>query len=282
MHLIGTQSPIKQETQPETLSTADQARKRLDIIRERGVIRVGYFSNSLPYAFRNTKAELVGYDMEIMHELANDLNLKVEYSHIKQRGQEVAMLSDGRIDIVIGAIAITPLAALEATFTKPYLYHTAGLVVLDKFRDDFSSMEKIHKMKDLTLAVPKSTYYSRLIKTHFPQAKQLEVTNAREYFKGMHKEAHAFIYSTEAASAWAMLYPEYTVLVPKGLKFKVPAAYKLPADQFAFAEFMNTWLDLKKDNGFMDKVYQYWIFGIDPKEKEPRWSVVRNVFGWDI
>ena len=98
----------------------------------------------------------------------------------------------------------------------------------------------------------------------------------------MYKEADAFVYSVEAGSAWSMLYPKYTVLVPEGLKFKVPAGFALPQGQLVYAEFLNTWLALKKDNGFIDKVYQYWIFGIDPKKKEPRWSVARNIFGWDI
>jgi ABC-type amino acid transport substrate-binding protein len=224
----------------------------------------------------------VGYDMEIMHELANDLDLKIEYLHIKKHGSEAKMLSDGRIDIAIGGLAITPKVALDVTFTQPYMHHTAGMVVKDKLRDKFSSMESINMIENLTIAVPKSAYYSRLAKHYFPNAEQIEMSSVREFFKDKHKEADAFIYSTEAGSAWSLLYPEFTVVVPKGLKFKVPSAFELPKGQLAYAEYMNTWLTLKKDNGFLKKAYQYWIFGIDPKPKEPRWSVVRNVFGWDI
>ncbi|WP_198265257.1 cation:dicarboxylate symporter family transporter [sulfur-oxidizing endosymbiont of Gigantopelta aegis] len=283
MRLIGTQqAKIKQVTKPEPLSAEQQTRSRLDVILERGSIRVGYFSNSLPYSFRNNKAELVGYDMEIIHELAGDLNLKVEYSHIKKRGLEAKMLADGRIDIAIGGTAITPLTALQVTYTQPYMHHTAGMVVRDKLRDDFSSMANINAMENLTIAVPKSSYYARLVKHYFPNAEQVEVSSAREFFKGKHKGVDAFIYSTEAGSAWSLLYPEYTVVVPKGLKFKVPAAFELPKDQLAYARYINTWLTLKSENGFLEKAYQYWIFGIDPKPKAPRWSVVRNVFGWNI
>ncbi|MCW8930080.1 MAG: cation:dicarboxylase symporter family transporter [Gammaproteobacteria bacterium] len=282
MSIIGTQSPVKQVNKPEAISVENQARQRLDVIRERGVIRVGYFSNSLPYSYRNTKGELVGYDMEIVHELANDLGLKIEFSHIKKKTKAAEMLTDGRVDIVIGGNAITPKSALNVTFTKPYIYHTAGIVVKDKLRDDFSTMESINEMENLMIAVPNSSYYSQLVKKYFPNAEQIKVYNAREFFKGKHEKAQAFIYSTEAGSAWSLLYPEYTVFVPKGLKIKVPAAFQLPLGQIGYAGYMNTWLELKEDNGFMDKVYQYWIYGIDPKKKEPRWSVVRNVFGWDI
>jgi len=284
MQLIGTQVGIKQVSKPLALSTEDQARSRLDVIRERGVLRVGYFSNSLPFSFRNNKAKLVGYDMELMHELANDLSLKIEYSHIKQRGTEAALLADGRVDIVIGGTAITPKAALSLMFTNPYIYHTVGLIVKDKNRDEYSSMEGVNRTEGLMLAVPKSHYYSRLVKKYFPDAEQTMMSNAREFFKGAkkNKDIDAFVYSTEAGSAWCMIYPNYTVVVPKGLKIKVPAAFELPKGEQDFVEFMNTWLALKKDNGFLNDVYNYWIFGIDPKKKEPRWSVVHNILGWEL
>ena len=192
------------------------------------------------------------------------------------------MLSDGRIDIVIGGLAITPVSALNATFTDSYLYHTIGVIVRDKFRDEYGSLEYMNEKVDLKLAVIKNDYYSQLARKQFPNAEIIEVSNPRDFFKGKHKEADAFVYPNEAGSAWSLLYPQYTVVVPKGLKLKVPAAFKLPKDQLAFAAYLNTWLELKKDNGFMDKVYQYWILGKDPEKEEPRWSVVRNVFGWDM
>lgn len=77
------------------------------------------------------------------------------------------MLSDGRIDIVIGGSAITPKRALAVTFTKPYIYHTAGVVVKDKFRDEFSTMENISDMEDLKIAVLGNNYYSEVIKKTF-------------------------------------------------------------------------------------------------------------------
>ena len=282
MHLISDKSPIKQISQPKALSVEEQTRPRLDVIIERSVIRVGYFSNTLPYSFRNNKAELVGFDMEIMHELAYDLDLKIEYSHIKQRGDENAMLSDGRLDIVIGANAITPKTALKSTYTNPYIHHTAGVVLLDRYRDEFASVDLINEIQDLKLAMPASGYYSEIARSIFPDAEIIEISNPRAFLKGMHPEAHGLLYSVEAGSSWSLLYPEYEVVVPKGLKIKIPAAFKIPRRELDFAEYLNTWLNLKKENGFMDKITQYWIFGIDPKKKTPRWSVVRNVFGWDI
>jgi len=282
MTLQNVAAPIKQISKPEAISVADQKKNRLDVIRERGVIRMGYFSNTLPYSYRNNKGDLVGYDMEIINELAYDLDLKIEFSHIKRRKQAIAMLNDGRVDILVGATTVTPMSALKVNYTRAYIRHSGGIVILDRFRDDFSSLASINEMKALHLAIPASDYYRRIAKHYFPHAKLTEVTNPRDYFKGMYKDTNAYLFSVEVGSAWSMLYPEYTVLIPKGLKIKVPAAFALPKGQILYTEYLNTWLALKRDNGFQDKIYQYWILGKDPKKKEARWSVVHNVFGWDI
>ncbi len=281
MRLLEPPQPVKQVKEFAPLSESDQARQRLDVILERGVLRIGYFSNTLPYAFRNNKAELVGLDMEIIHELARDLGVKIDYIHIKQRGNEDKMLQDGRIDIAVGGNSITPIGARTAVYSSPYMVNTAGVVVLDKYRDEYQSLDMIKERDVLTLAVPDVAYYLRVAKEYFPNAEILPLKNIREYFKGKVK-ADALLYSVEIGSAWCILYPKYTALVPHGLKFKVPIAFKLPKKEYDWVFYINNWLELKKDGGFLERSYHYWIMGHNPKEKKPRWSVLRNVFGWDI
>jgi len=77
-----------------------------------------------------------------------------------------------------------------------------------------------------------------------------------------------------------MLYPNYSAIIPKGLKLRAPVAFALPKEQLGYVLYMNTWLKLKKENGFQQKVYDYWILGENPKAKKPRWSVMKDVLGW--
>ncbi len=282
MQLMDKPVAIKNVKQFQPLTQEQLAQSRLDVIIQRKVLRVGYFSNTLPYAFRNNKAQLVGLDMEIINELARDLKVNIEYTHIKKRGDEITMLNDGRIDIVIGGHAITPDGAIDAVYSDPYQHNTVGLIVKDINRDNYSTMSKIHDLENLTFAVPKNDYYLRVAKEFFPNAKILGIKNAREFFKGAHKEVDALIYSVEIGSAWSILYPKYTALVPQGMKFKVPIAYKLPKDQADLVFYINNWLSLKSDAGFIKRSYNYWIMGKNPSKKQPRWSVLRNVMGWDI
>lgn len=282
MRLLNEPVKLKQVKEFAPLSQEQLSKSRLNVITERGVLRVGYFSNTLPYAFRNNKAELVGLDVEIINELAKDLKVNIEYVHIKRLGQEIKMLQDGQIDMVIGGHPVTPSGAKEAIYSHPYMHNTAGLVIKDQFRDQFSTLAKIQERKKLTLAVPDYDYYLRVSKDFFPNAEIIPLTNTREYFKGKFKNVDALLFSVEIGSTWGIIYPDYTALVPQGLKFKVPIAFKLPKNQFDWVFYINNWLTLKADGSFIERSYQYWIMGNNPKKKEPRWSVLRNVMGWDI
>ena len=45
-------------------------------------------------------------------------------------------------------------------------------------------------------------------------------------------------------------------------------------------EFIDHWVELKKLDGTIEEVYNYWILGKRSEQKEPRWSIIRNVLGW--
>ena len=46
------------------------------------------------------------------------------------------------------------------------------------------------------------------------------------------------------------------------------------------ANFLSNWLDIKRRDATLDRLYRYWVLGRDEGRREPRWSVIRNVLGW--
>jgi len=282
MRLLGQAVNVKEISKPTPLSLEDQSRPRLDVINKRGSIRIGYFSNALPFAFRNDQNLVVGLDMDLVHALAGDLGLSIELTRLKKYKDAPQLLSDGSLDIIIGGIVITPKRALQIAFSNSYIHHTVALIMLDARRDEFTSLTAINEMEQLNLGIPDSSYYKSSIQKIFPNAKLTTIKSPRKYFKGGYDNLDALIYSAESGSAWAILYPEYGVVVPKGLKLKSPTGLALPKGQLDYVQFINTWLQLKKDNGLQQKIYDYWILGENPKAKKPRWSIMSDVLGWSF
>jgi len=267
---------------PVALSTQDQARPRLKVIRERGSIRVGYSAEDLPFAFRNDQGSVVGFDMEMIHELARDLNLSMELLYIKDTAKDGILLASGAVDIIVGGRISTPMRALDVSFTDDYTQKTVAFIVKDNRREEFNTVDKIRLIEDLKIGMEKSAYYRETVSAMIPNATLSTIRGPRKFFKGEYPELDAITYSAEAGSAWAMLYPEYSSVIAKGLRIKMPVAFALPKSQQDFIHFMNTWIKLKSANGYQKQVYDYWILGKNPKAKKPRWSIMKNVLGWNL
>jgi ABC-type amino acid transport substrate-binding protein len=70
------------------------------------------------------------------------------------------------------------------------------------------------------------------------------------------------------------------VVVPSGRQIKVPLGYPLPRGDEEWVSFVSTWIELEKKNGEVGMLFDHWIRGGGAQDKEPRWSVIRNVLGW--
>ena len=56
------------------LAFHDPQKSRVQEIRDRGYMRVGYFKDTLPFAFVNEAGKLVGLDVEMAYTLAQETN----------------------------------------------------------------------------------------------------------------------------------------------------------------------------------------------------------------
>jgi len=45
--------------------------------------------------------------------------------------------------------------------------------------------------------------------------------------------------------------------------------------------FLGTWFELKRKDETIQALYDHWILGRDARAKRPRWSVLRDVLGWE-
>ncbi len=278
MSLVGKPVQSVQVDAPTQLPLAERERPRLDVVRERGSIRVGYLPDRLPFAFRNSAADVVGLDLDIVHDLARDLNVTLEIVRLELADTEAA-LADGRIDLLVGGITISPDRASVFAFTDSYFDETLAFIVRDHDRDSFANLSSISRRPELKLAMMKSDYYEEAMRGILPNVTVTKVDSPREFLRGELEDVDALAYSAETGAAWTLIYPRFSVIVPRGLSYKAPIGFALPEGQSEFQSFLNTWFDLKQKNGVLTRFYDHWILGKDDSSVEPRWSVLRNVLG---
>ena len=110
----------------------------LQAIRRRGKLLVGYYGEGLPFSFYNDNGELVGMEVEMTRRLARDLGVGIEFVPWAYKTL-YDDLGQGKFDVAIGGLAVTPQRLARARFSEPYMDITAGVLVKDYRRREFES-----------------------------------------------------------------------------------------------------------------------------------------------
>jgi ABC-type amino acid transport substrate-binding protein len=253
----------------------------LERARARGTLRVGYDPANVPFSFFNRSHELVGFDVELAHGLAESFGLKPEFVPIAWPDVP-AMLADGEIDVMPG-MWVRPYWFGSLHMSDPYLTGTVGLVVRDERRQEFSSVEALRRRKGLKVGVPLDARQLSVSMNRYFGGTVVDVVtfeSAGAYFEGEHPDVDAFLMPAEGAAAFTLLHPEFAVVVPQPDPVRLPYAFGLAPDAERMADAVNEWIVFAQSEGLVQRAYDYWILGRGAEHRSPRWSILRNVLGW--
>jgi len=231
-------------------------------IRQRGFIRVGYFRDDLPYSFHNNEGKLVGFDIEIINLLADDLGVSIEFVRIFHK-EAKKLLSSGYLDMTTG-VPVLPNNMKEFTLTVPYSSQSIAFIVKDERRSEFTDWKTIFSNEELIISIPELYYNENLIKRYFKHSKVWEISTPRLYFKEKYQHIDAMLFGAPTASAWTLLHPEYTVVAPKPAQPPLAMAFAINSEDRAFELFMRSWIQMKKQNKDIQHLFDYWIAGKKP------------------
>ena len=247
-------------------------------IHSRGVMRVGYLRDNRPFSFFNAGGELVGLDAEMAHILARSLGVGLEFVPI-DRAKMFDQVNQGYCDIVMSGIEITPERAEAVSLSAPYMEVTLAFVVRDHRRAEFGSYEALRKLKAPKLAIFDVPYFISFVHERLPNADLVPVESVADFFESKGKDLDGLIYTAEGGSAWTLLYPDYAVVVPPP-PISVPLTYPTARGDQELIDYVNALKELKKRDGTLKRLYDYWVLGRFAVDKNPRWSVIRNVLHW--
>jgi len=252
---------------------------RLDRLEADGWLRIGHAPDSLPWAFRNEVGNTVGYDMEILHHLARDLGVGIEI--VRLQAAEIGhALDSGQIDMYASGMMIDAGLLREFSVSRPYANVTLGLLVEDHRRQEFESTQKLKRSATLSLAVLQSPLLVRALGSSLPNMQFTLVDSPRNFLRGQLEGVDALVMSAEAASAWTLVYPQFSAVIPSPGRTTVPLVFGLPMADQDLERYVNNWIQAAQSLGVMDAAYEHWILGRDTSARQPRWSIIRDVLHW--
>jgi ABC-type amino acid transport substrate-binding protein len=266
------------ESEPNPNPIAE-GQSRIDRIKQRGLIRIGFDQGKMPFAYFNATGQLIGFDIEMAYYLADDLQVNIEFVPI-DRENLFRQLIDDHFDVAMSAIEGTVNQATELPSIDSYMDVTLAIVVPDHQKRNFRTRNEILKIHDLKLATVKNSFFADRAPRVLPENVQLiELESASEYFEDKHREANGLVISAESGSAWTLRYPQFSVTNPLASRIRVPLYY-LTANDTEFQKFLQNWQTLKRSDGTYQQLYDYWILGLDNQSQDPRWCILRDVLHW--
>jgi Na+/H+-dicarboxylate symporter len=279
MRLLMHPSPTTvYRTIPERVLSDDDVVAPQLRIREGGTLRVGYIANRLPYSFFNRRDELVGFDIDLVHLLADEVDCSVEFIPC-----DYAILPDqldaGLFDFAVSGLPVTTESLTRMRFSDAYLEVTLALIVPDHLRQEFATMDKIRKMERVRIGVPPGSYFRKKLAKALPNAELVEIPTMRSHFEG-NADVDAILADAEGGAAWTLLHPGFHVVIPEPTNVGQPLAFAVRQGNEEFVTFLSDWIKLKRSTREIDALYDHWILGRGAERREPRWCLIRDVLHW--
>ena len=255
-------------------------------IDERGVLRVCHQPNEYPSSFYNNvdPPELVGFDVEMVHRLALELRLPIEFLPARREREAAELLNNGACDIYMRTLPITARRITRFAMTSPVYESSVGLIVKDHRRHEFGTWALIEKNEaSLRFGVPDSAIIRERVRSSFPGATLVTIGDREEQLRILESrnvEVDAIFDMSEEAAAWTVLYPTFNLVVPKPV-MRFGVGYAVAHGNAELLASVNGWLAGERTLGTADTLYSYWMLGGAAKIRSvPRWSVIRDVLGW--
>ncbi len=228
----------------------------IETIKKRGVIKIG-LSLFIPWSMRDKNGELIGFELDVGRQLAEDMGVDVEFAPTAWDGIIPALVA-GKFDVIISGMSVTAQRNLTINFTNPYAF--SGLTILaNKQMTEGFSMEDFNS-PDVIFTARRGATPAVVIAKVFPEAQLLlfdeDGASTQEVLNG---QAHATMASEPTPSREARRYPD-TLYVP------FDALFDQRGEGFAIRKgdpdalnYFNNWIAHNWRTGWLKERHNYWF-----------------------
>ena len=244
-------------TATATIAVPSYAASVLSEILSGGVLKVGTTGDWNPMTMKDpANNSYTGYDIDVMTALAKDLGVKVEFVPTDWKTL-VSGVTSGKYHMT-GSASISPSRAKAAGYSNSYFSLATVPLTLKKNSDKYADWSDLNKAS-VTVAATLGTTQEKQVKQFFPNAKyKIVEAPARDFQEVLAGRADAHITSNVEAYKLVAKYPQMMVVPVSAPKAPTPIAMLLPQGDQVWINYVNTWIALKTERGFFDKLGQKW------------------------
>ena len=225
------------------------AQSALDEILSDGVLKVGTTGDWNPMTVRDPATNTyVGYDIDIMKELAKDLGVELELVPTDWKTLVNGVVA-GKYHMT-GSASISPARLKAAGYSDSYIaVEILPFTTVDKV-DQFDSWASVNNAS-VKVSTTLGTTFEKLVRAWFPSATiNVVEAPARGYQEVLSGRADVFITSNIEGSTLIEKFPNVRQIPVKEARAPTPIAMLLPQRDQVWINYINSWIALKKAKGF--------------------------------
>lgn len=244
-------------------STATSANDTLSKIKERGVLRIGVFSDKPPFGFMDKDGKNAGFDVYISERIGKDLlgdSGKVQFELVEAANRVESLKAD-KVDIIMANFTQTPERVEVVDFAKPYMKVSLGVASSDP------SINSIEALKGKTLIVNKGTTADFFFSKNHPDINLLKFDQNTEAFQALKdKRGDALAHDNVLLLAWVKENPDFQLTIDNiGPQDVIaPAVQK---GNTALLDWLNNEIDTLTKEGFIEEAYKATLAPIYGEDK---------------
>jgi len=224
---------------------------------KRGVLKVG-MSTFVPWAMKDKKGELIGFEIDVATRLAEDMGVKVEFIPTKWSGIIPALLT-GKFDVIIGGMGIRPDRNLKVNFSIPYDYTGMSLLAHKKLAAGFDSLGDFNR-PDVSIAARIGTTAAEATKRFMPRAKlRLFDDESQAVQEILNGRVHAVVASAPLPAFQAIKYPDRLFLPLEDNFTREPIGFAVQKSDTDTLNYFNNWIRVVEAEGWLKERKHYWF-----------------------
>jgi len=239
------------------LTTPVLAQSALNDILSGGVLKVGTTGDWNPMSVRDPATNsYVGYDIDIMTQLASDLGVELEMVPTDWKTLVNGVVA-GNYHMT-GSASISPARLKAAGFSDSYLFVQMFPFTTEDKAGNFDGWDSINK-EGVKVATTLGTSFEKMVKEWFPAAEITVVeAPARGFQEVLSGRSDVFVTSNIEGSELLQKFPNLRQVEVDQPRAPTPIAMLLPQADQVWINYVNSWIELKKAEGFFEEVAVKW------------------------
>jgi ABC-type amino acid transport substrate-binding protein len=235
----------------------------LSRITETGEVRIGTSGDQPPLSMTMRNGELIGLDVALSRVLARSMGVEATFVQLPF-GELLDAMDDGRVDMIMSGMTITPERSRRVTFVGPY--YISGKSILTRSPE----LARISLASDLNAARPRIAALAGSTSESFARSKlpdaTLVLTPALDPAIQMVIDGRVdlLVADHETCDFAVLRHPDAGLISPATSFTIEPLGIAVPPDDPRFAQLIQLYLNALSERGALEKARRFWF-------KDPSW-----------